>query len=1260
MPDQNSIYNFMKSNNLTDLDEKTFINKYSAPDKAKEIYSFMASNKLTDLDESKFYDKYLKKKVGGAESSLTGLQSKGFSPEQINLLETGAKPPKPSGKAGEIIVPTNITPDQKAYERELKRQDAAINTLKNTYKQKGLNFNEKSKRGQEQIQQLLDKEISNDLTLVTGKDQKPYLVRGEGFLESAGRGVLRSITEPIESTKINFTNDANELADLLDEKIKEEPNVPESAPTRFGGYLGELAGGLPKMMALLAIPVAGESAMVGEMYHNALANQRRALYERGLQEGMDRTMAAQNAMKNAPITAIPDAIVGAAMARGVGGKAAGAEIIPNAAKESFLKATGNGLKGVAKVSGIGGAAEFGRSKTEQQLGYNVTDAEAIENGLRGMGEYAIMDAAFKLAHAGPKYLSSAAKNLLSNVPKEILEVAAEKYPDGKRTLEDVAKFSETKAKVQDFVPEEKVGAVAGLTEKTENIKSDIKLLEERKKDLPEAVASQIDAEIADKNKEVKFYDNQIKKVIESKDITGITEEIDDVTGYKAGEPPVIEEYDLKMGDIITANIGGKEEKGKVIGVGRNKGQIVIDFIDENNNQRFVYGDQIKNIEKGELLIDNLSEAQKERKAELLSKEELTSADLAELDELNKGRTEASQIELPTEKIKPTEVKLTERQLYNREKSRVEDVVERLENSGEIKGSNISVADKDLVDYVIDKGLDGREASVVKDMIERVIKPLKNITDKIDPTEVKFFTENVEDINAVVEGLKDARSSLFSRNNYIVDNVKKEAQRLLDYYSDKNNLAQEKLDTKKTFEAKVDLLKKFLNGDLNYLDLSKFGIEKKLKDYAVQKPSAGRLLQPAQKRVGETGGERKRVEPSVKGEKVTEKGKQAPVYEKEEIKVYNAKDLKSNKDILEEDKDYHTIGYPKSFDRVYTNKEALKSKKLENKKIGDVINIFNKDYVIADFIKDKVELIRVDDNGNLLREQDLKKGIAPKKTYQEALKEKQEAEKKQTRQVAGEKAAASRRIFDRVFKMDAPEDAEQVALRYLADGGKVSKEAIDEAYGSVKRAQLNVKRRELLSEEVKSKDFAGGKETLDEVAHRLWEENGQRISERDIKEALMAEIGNNNTRLEAAEAYLDKYSPEYQLEKEEMRLAEQYKEQYLEEQAKLEEELRKPLDEQIEGEASEEHINNLIKQYEAEIKGEDQQLRSESEGAISAEAGKGEAVKEAPKTEERLAQEYKEVVKKAGKKAKENAKKDFVDRNFDSIVEKLKIQIKCPT
>lgn len=58
LQEENPIYKFMKSNNLTDLNEKEFLTKYSAPDKAKEIHSFMVSNKLTDLDESKFYDSY--------------------------------------------------------------------------------------------------------------------------------------------------------------------------------------------------------------------------------------------------------------------------------------------------------------------------------------------------------------------------------------------------------------------------------------------------------------------------------------------------------------------------------------------------------------------------------------------------------------------------------------------------------------------------------------------------------------------------------------------------------------------------------------------------------------------------------------------------------------------------------------------------------------------------------------------------------------------------------------------------------------------------------------------------------------------------------------------------------------------------------------------------------------------------------------------------------------------------------------------------
>jgi hypothetical protein len=529
-------------------DEVTFTKKIKDPAYAKLIHENLVdaygASEVPDFKtfSINFSTDPEKKNLGatggtGSAQSESKLPLQGFSQEQLNLLQKGVEPPKPSGKAsiGKLNIPTNL-PKQEvaAYERQLKTNEAAINTLTDIYKKKGLIFDPSKPAAQKQIQEYITKERDNDLTRVVGiKDGKQYLVRSEGFWESAGNALKRSITDPIESTNINMTNDANELADLLDEKIKKEPNIPEGAPSRFAGYLGELGGGLPKMMGLLAIPYVGEQAMVGEMYYNALANQRRFLYEKGLADGMDRVTSAENAMKNAPLTAIPDAVVAAAMARGVGG--GGSKMITGAAKESFLKAVGGGLKGVAKVSAIGGTAEFGRSKMQQAQGYDITDAEAIENGLRGAGDYAIMDAAFKLAHAGPKYISSAAKNLLSELPKEIVEVAAENYPDGKRTLEELPKFAETKAKVQDFVPEEKVAAVTGLTEKTDNLKADIIALEEKKKGVTSAIAKQIDLEIADKNKEINFYDNQIKKVLESKDPTGITEEVDDITGYKVSE-----------------------------------------------------------------------------------------------------------------------------------------------------------------------------------------------------------------------------------------------------------------------------------------------------------------------------------------------------------------------------------------------------------------------------------------------------------------------------------------------------------------------------------------------------------------------------------------------------------------------------------------------------------------------------------------------------------------------------------------------------
>lgn len=487
-------------------------------------------------------------------SELSSVLKKGVNPnipkekevvdEQIGTIDEGNHKAGKSETINGMTIPTNLPKqDANRYEQELKVNDAAINTLTDIYKQKGLKFDTSKPAAQKQIQDYIDKEKANDLVKVIGKDGKEYLTRGTGFFETAARTFGKSLKDPFESAQINFTNNPSDLADLLDKKAAEEPNIPENAPSKFTGYIGGLVGGLPKMAALLAIPYAGESAMVIEMYHNAMANQRKELYQRGMEEGLDREESAKKAMETAPTTAIPDAAMGYMMARGVGtgGKiaeeavaTAGKEILPVAAKKSFIAAAGKLGKEATAMAAMGAGGEVGRGLLGMQAGYNVTPEEIGNKALAGASEWALMHTAFKLMHVAPKAIASAAKNLLSHVPEPILEAEAETHPDGKQTVQEVHQFANTKTKVADFVPENKVASVTGLTEKTDNLKKDIADLEEKKKNVPAAVAAEIDNQINDKNKEIKFYDDQIKKVINSKDETGINEEVDDVTGEKFG------------------------------------------------------------------------------------------------------------------------------------------------------------------------------------------------------------------------------------------------------------------------------------------------------------------------------------------------------------------------------------------------------------------------------------------------------------------------------------------------------------------------------------------------------------------------------------------------------------------------------------------------------------------------------------------------------------------------------------------------------
>lgn len=550
----------------------------------------------------------LKKKVSGEISSLTELPS-----EFIEPLKKGISPQQPASKkktvAPTLIIPTNLPKQEAAkYERELKVQDAAINTLKNVYKQKGLNFNESSPAGQKQIQDYVNKAKNNDLVVVTGKDQKNYMTRGEGALETFVNSLTKSFKEPVESFEINQVSNASDLADMLDEKMKQQPNVPESAPSGTSGYLMNLLGGLPKMSAELAIPYAGEAVMVGEMYHNAIANQRMALYQKGLSEGKSRLDAAQAAMNAAPVTAIPDAVMGAFLARGTGAQA---NIIKEGAKNAFKEAATNFVKTVPKVAVAGGIAEGGRALAEKQAGYNVDATDAVNRMFESAGEWGIMDAAFKVMNGArylPKALYSAAKNVLTEVPKPILEMEASKYPNKEELIQNIENFAQTKSKVADLVPEEKAASVTGLTEKLDKINTEIKDLEEKKKEVPASLGVELDSQISEKSKEANFYNKQIEKVINSKDITGIKEEVDDVTGVKLGETPKIEPRDFSKMSIEELEKRQTEIEDSKSGTPEYKEYNDIDKELQNREWRSVFDAPLDKVSQ---VIDDIMKKEKE-------------------------------------------------------------------------------------------------------------------------------------------------------------------------------------------------------------------------------------------------------------------------------------------------------------------------------------------------------------------------------------------------------------------------------------------------------------------------------------------------------------------------------------------------------------------------------------------------------------------------------------------------------------------------
>jgi len=150
------------------------------------------------------------------------------------------------------------------------------------------------------------------------------------------------------------------------------------------------------------------------------------------------------------------------------------------------------------------------------------------------------------------------------------------------------------------------------------------------------------------------------------------------------------------------------------------------------------------------------------------------------------------------------------------------------------------------------------------------------------------------------------------------------------------------------------------------------------------------------------------------------------------------------------------------------------------------------------------------------------------------------------------ASANKQKYAKAREIDTPTDAHGLALEYFANGGKIHpEELLNEVVGKAGDSRLtkNTDAKKLASERKGNDLVDPNAKTVKEVAHSIWdnlpEEIQDRISDQDVRNAIIDVMGTHQTRSSVADEFIKSYHPEETTKEYEKQLAEYFK--YLEEQ-----------------------------------------------------------------------------------------------------------------
>ena len=440
-------------------------------------------------------------------------------PTPMESMELEAKKKKPldgtTGMAKPII--RNLKEEEKAFDNVTQRR----------LKAKGITF----KQGDANYKKERDAVLKDvyDGTLVAtenNKGEKDY-GRSIGFLKSTIDETVGGLRAEIDAAKINTMSDPTEFSVYMENEASKAPEV-QDVKNKYGIMLG----GIPKMLAITAAGEAatggfggGPAALGADALWVGTSIKRQELYwekkkelvDKGMDAGEAGVQAAQAAMQDAPLAAVPDAAIQYAMASMSGGESPELTASRNAFKNYVAKPTKIAIMGASQP-----IVEYGIKKAQ---GYDVDFQDAIANSGKGFTDYYLQDLAFNVGMHPLKFaktMVSSAKEYLSNLPKEILESTASKYgAEGKQVIENLKSYNNARKKVVDYVPQDIVHHVAGLQEAIDNGTAKLSAMKAPDANIPEAIIKTEEQRIAE-------LKNRQNKIIETGQ--GDVHEVDDKTG----------------------------------------------------------------------------------------------------------------------------------------------------------------------------------------------------------------------------------------------------------------------------------------------------------------------------------------------------------------------------------------------------------------------------------------------------------------------------------------------------------------------------------------------------------------------------------------------------------------------------------------------------------------------------------------------------------------------------------------------------------